>query len=291
MEQLDFFVKLEEKKPICRVCGNDFEKTRRWQKYCSKSCKHRKLRIKKKLSNFVKLEENKPICSICGNSFEKTKHNKIYCSKSCKHRQGWIKNKKTKSISNKKYRLINKKKIKERRIETSKIYREKNKEEIKKKQLEFYKKNKKRLCEIQKEYRKNNKNSISETKKLYRKNNRTKINQNLKEKYCTDFSFKLSQILRKRLRNGLRAQKTTKTNKTVDLIGCSFDFVKIHLEKQFKEGMTWENHGLYGWHIDHIIPCASFDLTDPEQQKKCFHYTNLQPLWAAENMSKGAKIL
>ena len=54
--------------------------------------------------------------------------------------------------------------------------------------------------------------------------------------------------------------------------------------------MTWENHGRYGWHIDHIMPCSSFDLTDPEQQKKCFHYTNLQPLWAHENMSKGAKI-
>ncbi len=64
-----------------------------------------------------------------------------------------------------------------------------------------------------------------------------------------------------------------------------------HLEKQFKEGMTWENHGLYGWHIDHIIPCASFDLTDLEQQKKCFHYTNLQPLWAKENLIKGVKIL
>jgi hypothetical protein len=53
--------------------------------------------------------------------------------------------------------------------------------------------------------------------------------------------------------------------------------------------MTWENHGRYGWHIDHIRPCASFDLADPEQQRKCFHYTNLQPLWASENMRKGDK--
>jgi hypothetical protein len=79
--------------------------------------------------------------------------------------------------------------------------------------------------------------------------------------------------------------------KTFDLLGCNISEAKEHLEKQFKEGMIWENHGTHGWHIDHIIPCASFDLTYPEQQKKCFHYTNLQPLWAKENMSKGSNII
>jgi HNH endonuclease. len=53
--------------------------------------------------------------------------------------------------------------------------------------------------------------------------------------------------------------------------------------------MSWDNYGRDGWHIDHIRPCASFDLTDPEQQRQCFHYTNLQPLWAADNIRKGAK--
>jgi hypothetical protein len=60
----------------------------------------------------------------------------------------------------------------------------------------------------------------------------------------------------------------------------------MYLESHFKTGMTWENHGKFGWHIDHIIPCASFDLTDLEQQKKCFHYTNFQPLWWRENILK-----
>ncbi len=55
--------------------------------------------------------------------------------------------------------------------------------------------------------------------------------------------------------------------------------------------MTWENHGRHGWHIDHIIPCAAFDLTDPEQQKKCFHYTNYQPLYTLENLKKGDRII
>ena len=78
---------------------------------------------------------------------------------------------------------------------------------------------------------------------------------------------------------------------TMELLGTDIETARLHLENQFKENMSWDNHGNYGWHIDHIIPCASFDLTDIEQQKKCFNYTNLQPLWAKDNMSKGSKIL
>ena len=78
---------------------------------------------------------------------------------------------------------------------------------------------------------------------------------------------------------------------TFDLIGCSSEFLRNHLKSQFTEGMTWENYGYYGWHIDHIKPCASFDLSDIEQQKLCFHYSNLQPLWAKDNMKKRNKII
>ena len=78
-----------------------------------------------------------------------------------------------------------------------------------------------------------------------------------------------------------------KNNRTIDLLGCSVSFLKGYLEEKFKDGMTWENHG--EWHIDHIKPCASFNLLDQEDQKKCFHYTNLQPLWAFEKLSKGCK--
>jgi hypothetical protein len=63
-----------------------------------------------------------------------------------------------------------------------------------------------------------------------------------------------------------------------------------HLESKFTEGMSWSNYGYKGWHVDHIKPCASFDLSDPEEQKKCFHYTNLQPLWWYDNFKKGAKL-
>ena len=62
------------------------------------------------------------------------------------------------------------------------------------------------------------------------------------------------------------------------------------MENKFQDGMNWENYGFYGWHIDHIIPCSSFDMIDPEQQKICFHYSNLQPLWAADNFRKSDKV-
>ena len=73
------------------------------------------------------------------------------------------------------------------------------------------------------------------------------------------------------------------------LIGCSLEELKKHLESQFKPGMSWKNRGRNGWHIDHIKPCASFDLSKSEEQHKCFHYSNLQPLWAKENLRKGIK--
>ncbi len=69
------------------------------------------------------------------------------------------------------------------------------------------------------------------------------------------------------------------------LVGCSTEELKIYLEKQFTDGMSWNNYG--EWHIDHIRPCASFDLSDLSQQIECFHYTNLRPLWAEDNKSKG----
>ena len=76
-----------------------------------------------------------------------------------------------------------------------------------------------------------------------------------------------------------------KTKATFELLEeCSTDELNKHLESLFQQGMSWDNYG--EWHIDHIRPCASFDLTDFEQQKQCFHYSNLQPLWAADNFAK-----
>lgn len=97
---------------------------------------------------------------------------------------------------------------------------------------------------------------------------------------------KIACSLRVRIRKALREK--CKYKNTKDLIGCSIEQLKLHLEKQFSEEMTWDNYGK--WHIDHIIPCSFFNLTDPIQQKMCFNFRNLQPLWATENISKNNKI-
>jgi len=82
-----------------------------------------------------------------------------------------------------------------------------------------------------------------------------------------------------------------KTKRTLELLGTDIETVRQHLENQFKNGMTWNNHGIIGWHIDHIKPCSSFDLTKEEEQLQCFNYTNLQPLWYYDNIVKGKRII
>ena len=118
-------------------------------------------------------------------------------------------------------------------------------------------------------------------------NNREEIRRRERERYANDIQHKLGKTLRCRILDAIKNQRATKATNSLELLGVDdISVVREHLEQQFRPGMTWENHGVYGWHIDHIRPCASFDLTDPEQQRACFHYTNLQPLWAEENLRK-----
>lgn len=100
-----------------------------------------------------------------------------------------------------------------------------------------------------------------------------------------DIGFSIKRRLQCRLNEVL--SRRGKSQRTEEYLGCSITNFKAHIESLFVSGMSWENRHL--WHIDHIRPCASFDLTDPEQQRCCFHYTNLQPLWALDNRQKGAK--
>jgi hypothetical protein len=104
----------------------------------------------------------------------------------------------------------------------------------------------------------------------------------------TDPQQKLAHNLRSRTRHAFHGK--LKATTTQALLGCTWEQARAHIEAQFKPGMSWDNYTHRGWHIDHIRPLASFDLADPEQQRQAFHYTNLQPLWAHENLSKGAKL-
>ncbi len=111
-----------------------------------------------------------------------------------------------------------------------------------------------------------------------------------RRKYQNERRKELNNRLRHNLGVRIRAalKGLDRSVKTERLLGCSIEEFKGHLKRQFQEGMSFNNYG--EWHIDHIVPCAKFNLTDPEQQKICFHYTNLQPLWATDNFSKYAKL-
>ena len=99
---------------------------------------------------------------------------------------------------------------------------------------------------------------------------------------------RIKNNLRRRLNHAVAC--AVKHAPTFELIGCTPEQLKTQLESAFLTGMTWENYGKGGWHIDHVVPCAVFDLTKETEQRKCFHYSNLKPLWGRDNMSKGKKV-
>jgi len=137
-----------------------------------------------------------------------------------------------------------------------------------------------------KEIRENWLEKNPEKRKEYRKNYKPRKQEQRKERRDNDPVFNLINRVRCRIWKYTKLMSITKKNKTFDIVGCTPQSLKEHLEKQFINGMTWENQG--GWHIDHIIPLSSAK-TEEELYKLC-HYSNLQPLWAGDNLSKGNKV-
>jgi len=123
--------------------------------------------------------------------------------------------------------------------------------------------------------------------KDYRIRNREKRTQYQRDLMSSNMDYRISSQLRHRINMAVKSQKTSKINRTMDLLGCTVDDFRKYLESKFRVGMMWSNYGKMGWHIDHIKSCASFNLSDSEEQRKCFHYTNMQPLWAMDNFRKG----
>jgi hypothetical protein len=183
------------------------------------------------------------------------------------------------------YRKANKDKVKT----VNKVWREANKDKIKKWGKAYVEANKEKVKLRKEIWRSINKEQEKTQKKIYYNNNRDKINEKRKQYYANkkNVNARLSRSLRSRLKSALRGNY--KSGSAVKDLGCSIDELKVYLESKFEPGMSWENHGFYGWHIDHIKPLSSFDLTDKEQLLQAVHYTNLQPLWAEDNLSKNDK--
>lgn len=167
-------------------------------------------------------------------------------------------------------------------------WKKENKPHLSNYQKSYYNRNKSKI----KNYIYTNREHISNRMKRWRRENQEK-NRLYRRNYCkkrksNNIEYRITCNLRNRLLDALAGRN--KSSATLQLLGCSASELKIYLENRFTLGMTWDNYGRNGWHIDHIIPCSVFDLKNPEQQKKCFHYTNLQPLWAIDNYAKGNKI-
>jgi hypothetical protein len=139
---------------------------------------------------------------------------------------------------------------------------------------------------------KNNTEKAKASNARWRKDNPEKvraIDSNYeKNRRAIDPTYKLVRNIRRAIRKAIK--RNTKSNHTTELLGCSIKYLRQHLEDQFVEGMNWDNYNTNGWHIDHIIPLDYFDFSDPDQQKRAWHYTNLRPLWASDNIKKGNKI-
>lgn len=252
------------------------------------------------------------VCSVCGNlknvnEFYARKLSKDGCSSECK---------KCAKARGDLYRLANKNKIKERSF----LYYEGNKEIIKAKSNAYYRKNIE-VCKQKRKiynkgpvkrhndkiYRQTHKEEIKKYKRVYWLNNKEKIikwnkehynnpenhekrkiymKKYMFERYHNNINFRIKSSISSRIYSAIKNKNKSKSSEA--LIGCTIDHLKKHIESKFKENMSWDNYG--EWHIDHIIPCAFFDLSIEENQQKCFHYTNLQPLWAKENISKSDNI-
>jgi len=147
--------------------------------------------------------------------------------------------------------------------------------------------NKERIKQYEKEYRSNNGEKIKQKVNEYRLKHKEHLYKKSKEYHFQQYHispyFKIKRLLRDRVSKILGNKGVTK--KSNELLGCSGIELKTHLESLFFKEMSWNNHGEI-WEIDHIKPCASFDLTDPQQQKECFHYTNLQPLFKTSDIAK-----
>jgi|SRR5579863_2098595 len=185
-----------------------------------------------------------------------------------------------------------------------------------KQKKEWYTENKEKSKQNNKMYRLTHKAEVSqnhvdwvnknrEALKLYRKayrlteNGRAKIQRNdrnkVRKRRQNDPNFVLYGLLQASIINSVKYQNSKKSGRTIELLNCTIEKFKQHLESKFHvntrtgEMMTWNNRGKLGWHIDHIIPRIAFDLKEPSEQRRCFHWTNLQPLWWWENLEKGDK--
>ena len=213
----------------------------------------------------------------------------------------YLKNKKRIKKANSSYYKTNR----ERVNRYHQLWRKENPEKVKRhhltnkdKWLEYGKKwrrlNREQQSAYHKQYRANNADRIRIRNREFIKNNREKVRKQRTIYNRRYLQRNLSARIRARLRCrfGQAVRLGYKSSSVTSLLGCSIGDFKIYLESLFQSGMSWDNYGIGKgkWNLDHIMPCAIFDLTKPEHQKRCFHFSNMQPMWSDDNMRKSDKV-
>jgi len=225
-------------------------------------------------------------CKVCVKKRRAAWHQKNRQNQLCKMKEYWDENREAMLCYKTRYNqsnreIMNKKShdyYEENRVKVlsqMKEHRTINKEHLSNKRKKRYRDNYETFMEKRKEYVSKNREMINNTAAIYCANRRK-----------TDVGYRILHNLRTRISHAVKHSHKSKS--TTKLIGCTIPELRIHLAKLFTGGMMWNNYGQ--WHLDHIIPCASFDMDNPEEQRICFHFSNLQPLWAKDNLRKGARI-
>jgi len=162
----------------------------------------------------------------------------------------------------------------------------------KKKGAEWYQNNKEKVKAREAKRYQKDKAKIKARSIQWRKDNpdrrRIQKAKEMKRRRAKDPGFRIICSIKAVMNSALKGN--IRAGHTIELLGCSIEDLRKYIERQFQPGMTWDNYGIHGWHIDHIIPLSYFDHGDLEQQKRAWHYTNLQPLWAKDNRNKSDKI-
>lgn len=179
----------------------------------------------------------------------------------------------------------------ERKREYNRRYYAARREELRAYQSKYNKKNAERIRAFMADYRAKNGDSVRRKRReqyaAYYKPKVLATNRRcVAERIKSDIVFRISTRLRSRL--GAALKRCPKKGSAIRDLGCSIEQLKIYLASKFSHGMSWENYGRNGWHIDHIKPLSLFDLTDANELRAACHFTNLQPLWALDNIRKGA---
>jgi hypothetical protein len=178
--------------------------------------------------------------------------------------------------------------------EYGRAYRQANAQKIRERERVRYAENLEACRQARRSSAKRNRDKNTAREREWRSRNKDRVRgyyrKHVNKRRKTDIAFHLQMTVRTRIHGALARSSLGKEACTLEYVGCTASELRCWLESKFLSGMTWENRGRHGWHIDHIIPLAKFDLSDPVQQAAAFHYTNLQPLWAKDNLRKSDKV-